>query len=147
MKLRYCGSLLAIALITLLFAVPVFSQESDENNVAPVSAPASIPEELQPKEIAIYGEVQVVDTDKGIATIQYYDYDSDSEKSIDVLVNDYSKLENASKLGDVKKGDWVDVTYIEMNGNNEARVVTVEKEEMPAAEEAPSTSSSAAPSE
>jgi hypothetical protein len=46
-----------------------------------------------------------------------------------------SKLENVSSLGDVKKGDWVDVTYVVKDGKNEAKIVTVEKEESPVPEE------------
>jgi len=67
--------------------------------------------------------------------VQYYDYDSDSEKTADIAVNADTKLENASALGDVKKGDWVDVTYVIKDGKKAASLVTVEKEEAPASEE------------
>lgn len=124
-------NILVIVSIMLLSALPVFSQdEKTPEAVVPMPAPAV--EAAQPKEIAIYGEVQAVDSASGTLSVQYYDYDSDSEKTADIAVNKDSKFENVSALSDVKKGDWADVTYSVADAKNVAKIVTVEKEEAPA---------------
>jgi hypothetical protein len=94
-------------------------------------------EATEPKDLSIYGEVQAVNVQAGTMTVQYYDYDSDEEKNMDVAVDKDTKLENAKDLNDVRKGDWVDVTYAVSGGKNLAKSVSVEKEEEPEPEPAP----------
>jgi len=141
----------AVCALALLIAVPVFSEDAGSTSApapakeTPVAAPAAapVPEALpQAKETAIYGEVQSVDAAVNTLAVQYYDYDSDSEKTSDIAISVDTKLENAPTLGDIKKGDWVDVTYIVKDGKNVAKVVTVEKEETPAPDEAPAQAAS-----
>jgi len=48
-------------------------------------------------------------------------------------------LENAKAIGDIKKGDWVDITYTTSAGKNLAKAVSVEKEEPAQEETAPTT--------
>lgn len=140
MKSPRIRTLSIACLLVLLVVVPAFSQETDNTSASEqtASAPAPAAEAApQVKETAIYGEVQAVDATAGTLSVQYYDYDSDSEKTAEIAVNIDTKLENVSALGDVKKGDWIDVTYVVNNEKNVAKVVTVEKEETPAPEEAP----------
>lgn len=139
MKLPRFNAFFIACLLVLLIGVPAFSQDtgntpsSEETISVPTPAVDALP---QAKETAIYGEVQTVDASASILSVQYYDYDSDSEKTADIAIDIDTKLENVSAIGDVKKGDWIDVTYIVNNGKNIAKVVTVEKEETPALEEA-----------
>jgi hypothetical protein len=115
-------------------ATPAAAETAAVETAAPAPAPA--PEAPQAKEIAIYGEIQSVDAAGGKLAVQYYDYDSDSEKTATVVVDKDSKIENAGSLNDIKKGDWADVTYVLKGDNNIAKLVTVEKEEVAATEPA-----------
>jgi hypothetical protein len=122
-----------ISIIMVIAAASAFSQDTakpSEAAKAAVAEPAAAP---QAKEIAIYGEVQAVNAIANTLSVQYYDYDSDSEKTAEVAVAAETKMENAKSASDVKKGDWVDVTYVVSGQKNIAKTVSVEKEE-PAAE-------------
>lgn len=137
MKLSHLKVYLAACMLVSLIAIPAFSQEPGSAPAQEVQAPAPVADTApQAKEIAIYGEVQSVDAPANTLSVQYYDYDSDSEKTAVIAIAPDTKMENASALGDVKKGDWVDVTYVVKDGKNAANVVTVEKEEIPAPDEA-----------
>ena len=133
----------AVALFIILMAIPAFSQEDETQ--APVQAPAQAPaqapvqtpaqETAKTGEISIYGEVQAVNASTNSITVQYYDYDNDEEKTLEITLDKDTKLENAKTIDEIKKGDWVDVAYIAGGGKTIAKTVSVEKEE-PAAEEA-----------
>jgi hypothetical protein len=83
-----------------------------------------------PKVESIYGEVLAVNDASSSLTVQYYDYDADEEKNLDVGLDKDSRLENASSLKDVKVGDWVDVSYsLGEGGKKVAKTVKVEKAE------------------
>lgn len=89
----------------------------------------ALSQSIETDDIAVYGEIQQVNTDGSTFTVQYYDYDSDSEKTSDVFVVSETILENAKTLGEVRKGDWADVTYVVKDGKNLAKIVSIEKEE------------------
>lgn len=91
----------------------------------------------QPKDQTIYGEVQAVNAPSSTMTVQFYDYDTDEEKSIELSVAGDTKIENAPGLGSIKKGDWADITYMTQNSKNMAKSIIVEKEEEVPAETAP----------
>lgn len=133
MKLPHHKVFIVLAAFLTLCTASAIAQDAADLKAPDVAAAAA----PQAKEIAIYGEVQVINASSGTISVQYYDYDSDSEKTTEILVTDITKLENAPKLADIKKGDWVDVTYTVDDGKSVAKVVTVEKEEVPATEEAP----------
>lgn len=138
MRSRHIIVIAASVICSIIVAAPVFSQDAG-TAAAPaqaVSAPAPVAE-ASSQEVAIYGEVQSVDGTASSLSVQYYDYDSDSEKTADIAVVATTKLENAAAIGEIKKGDWVDVTYVVADGKNAAKVVTVEKEEAPAPEDMP----------
>ena len=61
--------------------------------------------------------------------MQYYDYDSDEEKTAEIMADKDTKIDNAASLAGINKGDWVDVTYTLTDGKNIAKSVMVEKEE------------------
>ncbi len=94
-----------------------------------IPAPAAKEEAASAKELSIYGEVQAVNAGTNSMTVQYYDYDSDEEKTIEMAANKDTKIENAAALANINKGDWVDVTYTVIDGKNVARSIMVEKEE------------------
>lgn len=137
------------ALFVLFLAGAAFSQDSqtpapDQSAQAPAVKQAVKEEAPQPtKDFSIYGEVQSVNAVVNSLTVQYYDYDSDEEKTADILADKDTKIENASGIIDIKKGDWVDVTYVALDGKNTAKSIIVEKEEV--APEAPSTDTSSTP--
>ena len=137
-KHRLIG-LLMICSIVILFTMPSFSQQnpissgsqnsnpasgSTNERVAPVKAEAP-----QPEEMSIYGEVQSVDASTNSLKVQYYDYDSDQEKSIEITANKDTKLEKALSLNDIKKGDWADITYTVSDAKNMAASISIEKDE------------------
>jgi len=141
MRKLYFIYALAVFLAAAFSGSPAFSQEKEvaaaktPESATPV-AEAEKETTVQPNNLSIYGEVQVVNAEGNTLSVQYYNYDSDEEKTMDIAVNKDTKLENAAALGEIKKGDWVDVTYVTSEGKNAAKVIIVEKEETPAAGEA-----------
>jgi len=126
----------AVILFALVFAIPVFAQQVQ--TAAPAAAPAKETEApAKAEDLTIYGEVKSANQAAGSLTVQYYDYDSDEEKTAEIIANKDTKLEGAAAVGDIKQGDWVDVTYAAADGKNLAKSITVEKEEAqgPAGEE------------
>lgn len=123
---------------TLAFSQTPQTSAKDNAAAAPAEQPAATqaaPAEQPAKvsELSIYGEVQSVNAQASSMSVQYYDYDNDVEKTLEVSTDKDSKLENVKAISEVKKGDWVDVTYVVTGGKNIAKIVSVEVEE-PAAE-------------
>lgn len=146
-KLVY--ALTAVILMTMI-AMPAFAQGDKQpaaeqpqavaqpattDTAAAASPSATIPpapatgENVSVKELSIYGEVQSVNASANSLTVQYYDYDSDEEKTIEITADANTKIENAAALGNINKSDWVDVTYTVADGKNLAKSIMVEKEE------------------
>ena len=142
MKKYFVCTAVIFAIITLS-AISAFSQDpqtpaKDDTvpaQAAAVQVAADSPAETAAKtnELSIYGEVQAVNAQAASISVQYYDYDNDEEKTLEVSLDKDSKLENVKAIGEVKKGDWVDVTYTVTDGRNMAKMVSVEAEE-PASE-------------
>jgi hypothetical protein len=152
-----------VGLIMVLVVIPVYCQDNSSASAAaqeeqpevsapetaqpqaPAAAPAKeTPSATQPqaapvkesagvKDTSIYGEVQSINAAGNSINVQYYDYDSDEEKTVEILVGKDTKLENATGINDIKAKNWVDVTYKNVDGKNLASSIAVEKEE----EEAP----------
>ena len=130
MKYNHLVYVLIIGSILILFITPTFSQEGQAPATkAPTPTGSAKEEAPRPEEISIYGEVQSVNPSLNFTTVQYYDYDSDEEKTIEILSDKDTRIENAASLNDVKQGDWVDVTYSVSDGKNIAKSIMVEKEE------------------
>ena len=131
-------------LILVSFTVLGYCQDNQNNQNSPAqpaaeavtSAPAPVAATAvaQPQEISIYGEVKAVNPATGSVTVQYYDYDSDEEKSIEIVTDANTKMENAATINDVKQGNWADVIYAAASGKNMAKSIIVEKEEEAPAE-------------
>jgi len=93
-----------------------------------VAAPA----QGESKAESIYGEVLDVKEADSSITVQYYDYDTDDEKTVELVFDKDTKLENAAALKDIKVGDWVDADYSSGSlGKKVAKSVKVEKSEEP----------------
>ena len=126
-----------------LFAAQGYSQDNqppsgqDTPQVAteaPALAPAASEKSAPPEEISIYGEIKAVNQAASSITVQYYDYDSDQEKSIEITADTNTKIENAATINNIKQGNWADVIYAIINGKNIAKSIVVEKEEDTSAE-------------
>jgi Cu/Ag efflux protein CusF len=132
-RFRYVCAAAGIA-AAMAFVFTLNAQEAKEEPAKVVEAtPAQAPKEvpIKPEELSVYGEVQAVNAGTNSLTVQYYDYDSDEEKTMEVIADKDSKVENAANLGAIKQGDWVDVTYSAVGGKNIAKSIIVEKEEAP----------------
>ena len=121
-----------------LFVVQGYSQDNQSPSgqdtpqvatEAPALAPAASEKSAQPEEISIYGEIKAVNQAASSVTVQYYDYDSDQEKSIEIMTDSNTKMENAATINDIKQGNWADIIYTVANGKNIAKSIIVEKEE------------------
>ncbi len=135
-------NLVCVAVIALILTVvisPVFSQEGQQPTAnAPAETSPTKEGVSQPEEISIYGEVQSVNPASNAIALQYYDYDTDEEKTIEIISNKDTKIEAIANLNDLKQGDWVDVTYSISDGKNIAKSIKVEKKEEENPEEIPS---------
>lgn len=118
--MRYSSLAVIVLVATVLAVAPASSQPAASDKTA----------DMQSKDVAIYGEVQSVNAAAASMSVQYYDYDSDSEKTIEIAVDKDTKIENAATIGDVNKGDWVDVAYVPAEGRNLAKTISVEKEDV-----------------
>lgn len=147
---KYFVCITVISAIMVLSATSAFSQDpqapakddtalSQGPQAAEIQTPQAAPAEAAAKtnELSIYGEVQAVNVQAASMSVQYYDYDNDEEKTLEVFLDKDSKLENVKAIDAVKKGDWVDVTYTATGGKNTARNVIVETEEPAAEDNAP----------
>ena len=116
----------------ILFAAQGFCQEnvsSENKDASQVSGDIAAPQE-----ISIYGEVKSVNIAANSIIMKYYDYDSDNEKSVEIMIDNNTKIEGTSTLNDIKQGNWADVNYKVVDGKNMAKSIAVEKEEDAAVE-------------
>lgn len=144
---KICKLFAILAVSVFLANLPSYAQEENKAaaasqvNTAPADVAAASQEAKdtvsQAKPLNIYGEVQGVNTASSSMNIQYYDYDTDEEKTIELSVSKDTKIENVPGLADIKKGDWADITYSVDGSKNIAKSVTVEKEEEVPAETMP----------
>src|SRR3989338_4896372 len=100
MNCRRISRIFSLVIILNLLALPVFSQvdqpaASTEN---PEATPIVKEESEGPKELSIYGEVQGVNADSNSVAVQYYDYDSDEEKNIELILDKDAKIDGASGI-------------------------------------------------
>lgn len=131
--MRLFVRILAVAAIVLACAIPAFSQEA-KVTAAPAPAAPEVKAEAAPStDIAIYGEVRSVNATANSLTVLYYDEESYEEKTVDLIADKDTKIENAPALSGIKEGDWVDATYKLKDGKNVATLVKLEVEEEEAA--------------
>jgi Cu/Ag efflux protein CusF len=122
-----------LAIVILITSQALSQVQETAQAKAPQTPVSEEKKATEPTEISLYGDVQAVNVSTNSLTVQYYDYDSDEEKIIELVFNKDTKIENAPSLNDIKQGDWVDVTYSVVEGKNILKSVVVEKEtELPA---------------
>lgn len=118
------------ALVSWTLVLPALSQQEQPSVIQQEAAALAEKEEpAQPKELSVYGEVQSVNTTANSLSVQYYDYDSDQEKTAEITTDKNTRIENVTGIDKIAKGDWVDVVYTVKDAKNIAVSLVVEKEE------------------
>jgi hypothetical protein len=119
----------------LILAIAVFSV-TVSLNTAPGLAEgnAAKPDETlslgEPDILWLWGEVNSIDSGKGIISIKYLDYETDTEKEAVIYADDKTTYENAKSLTDIKPKDIVSVDYVTgAQGSSIARNISVERPE------------------
>ncbi len=95
--------------------------------------------EIKPEQVAVaspemdvqwlWGEVVNIDYPNKVFTVKYFDYETETEKNVSVLVNNGTVYESVTSLDEIKPKDTVSVDYVVVEGNNIAKNVGVEKPE------------------
>ncbi|MDP3803981.1 MAG: hypothetical protein Q8Q87_00350, partial [Candidatus Omnitrophota bacterium] len=85
--------------------------------------------------LSVYGEVQSVNDVSDSIVVQYYDYDSDEERAMEIISDKDTTIEGRAAIGDIKQNDWVDVVYSVKGAKNIAAAIKVEEEEVLEGEE------------
>lgn len=82
---------------------------------------------------SLYGEIQKVDLSSNSVRVQYYDYDSNKDRVIDIIIGSKTEKTDFAKIDDLSENDWIDVTYSHgvKSGKAIAKTVVVEKETKP----------------
>jgi hypothetical protein len=75
----------------------------------------------------LWGEATQVDLANGTVTVQYLDYDTDTEKTMAVTLDDKTRFENAASVADIAVGDTLSIDYTSVGGTIRARNISVEK--------------------
>lgn len=100
---------------------------------APAEHPAA-PEtavSTEPEMQWLWGEVVSVDAAGGQVIVKYLDYDTDTEKQMEIATDAKTTFENVKSLGEVKPQDTVSIDYtVTAEGKNIAGLISVEKIEI-----------------
>ncbi|MFH1889186.1 MAG: hypothetical protein ABH806_03765 [Candidatus Omnitrophota bacterium] len=79
----------------------------------------------------IWGDVVSVDKDARKIVVQYLDYETDTEKEMDVIAGDNTVYENINSFDEIKPQDTLSIDYIiGTDGSIIARNISVEKPEI-----------------
>ena len=116
---------LLASLITAVCVIPAFAQDNSTDQQPPMTpAPAAV---TAPDLQWIWGEVVSVNGAAQTLTVKYLDYDSDMEKTIDVMTDAATKFEEAKGIDEIKAQDTVSIEYLVKDGKNIAKGITVER--------------------
>ena len=108
----------------LMSACLVFSEEEATQKPATEEAPAE--QEAQ----WIWGDVVSVDAAGRKVSVKYLDYETDTEKEINIEVNEKTAYENVKSIDEIKPLDTLSIDYIVSPDNrNIANNISVEKPE------------------
>jgi hypothetical protein len=78
----------------------------------------------------VWGETVAIDIPNKAITVKYFDYDSDSEKEIKIIVDDKTNYENVKSIEEIKPKDTLSIDYIAgSEGKLIAKNISVEKAE------------------
>lgn len=105
-----------------------FSQH--EHPAAGAAAPETAVS-TEPEMQWLWGEVVSVDAVSGQVIVKYLDYDTDTEKQLEIMTDAKTTFENVKSLGEVKTQDTVSIDYsVTAEGKNIAGMISVEKIEI-----------------
>ncbi len=117
---------------------PAIVQPSETTVVPPVKPPET--QEILPAATTeletqwVWGEITALDPQNKEVTINYFDYETDTEKELKLSMSDNTRYENINSINDLKLHDTISVDYIlGADGKYTARNISVEKPEEPAA--------------
>ena len=102
----------------------IFSQEQAAEKPPAQEVPS------EPETQWIWGEVVSVDTAARKILVKYLDYETDTEKEINIDVDDKTTYENVKSVDEIKPQDTLSIDYIiNPDGRNIAKNISVEKPE------------------
>jgi hypothetical protein len=114
----------------------VFSEEQTQQNpptqVTQPTQPTQPTQEIpsEPETQWIWGEVVSVDTAAKKILVKYLDYETDTEKEINIDVDDKTTYENVKSVDEIKPQDTLSIDYIiNPDGRNIAKNISIEKPE------------------
>ncbi len=137
---RKMSLVLGIMFAFLLISTGIgFSEEQAQQNLPTQSTQVTQPAQpIQPtKEISsepetqwIWGEVVSIDAATKNISVKYLDYETDTEKEINIAVDSKTTYENVKSVDEMKPQDTLSVDYIiNPDGRNIAKNISVEKPE------------------
>lgn len=78
----------------------------------------------------LWGEVVSADPTNKTLLIKYFDYETDTEKEVSIILNDKTTYENVNSIDQIKPQDTVSIDYtVDAEGKNIAKNISVEKAE------------------
>lgn len=103
--------------ITMLFA---------QTDIKPAQATVASPDtDVQ----WLWGEIINIDYPNKGFTVKYFDYETETEKNMQVLANNDTVYEGVISLDEIKPKDTVSVDYVVAGSNNVAKNIGVERPE------------------
>ena len=133
MKIKMSLVLGIIFSFLLISTGMVFSEEQTQQNpptqpTQPTQATQEIPSE--PETQWIWGEVVSIDAATKKILVKYLDYETDTEKEININADDKTTYENIKSVDEIKPQDTLSIDYIvNPDGRNIAKNISVEKPE------------------
>lgn len=133
---------LSIVSLTISLNAKVSSAQ-EESTITAQEPAAQIPATNEPDTQWLWGEVSSLDIPNNEITINYFDYETDTEKAMKINVDNNTKYENINSFSDIKLDDPISVDYaLSPDGKYIAKNISIEK---PGAEETPAPAASTTP--
>ncbi len=129
MKARFLLFTLMAAFFMLSRAKAILAEDVMKGGSVPESEAAGIQ--------WVWGDVVNVDKQNKTLLVKYFDYETDQDKELSVIIDDQTTFENIQTLDEANVGDVVSIDYsVDATGKNVAKNISVEKPEaMPEIEE------------
>ena len=87
------------------------------------------------QKISIYGEIKSVSNAGNSITVECYDGEGGTQKTVEIERNDNTRVEWELGLDGIKEGYWADIDYVVVNGKKVAKLIIVENKENAGSEE------------
>ena len=121
------SSRLFIPAVAVFLAALLFSPALIQNKAAAQEDAVTLGE---PDILWLWGEVTAVDAAKGLISVKYLDYDTDTEKEVAIYTDENTSYENVNTIADIKLKDIVSIDYVSgAQGSSLARSISVETPE------------------